>query len=273
MLTWTQTVYVIDAEWSLGREFTHLFGGSGWELPITSVMPLSIDGASPLIPSNVITKTQKECAAGPASTVATAPTISASASCGAGLPEPAVGAVVHACPGTWSIPAPAGQGTDDPVYEYQWYYEDSDGVQRDATPWSTANATFTLKESSFITLHHSLGVRVRELGDPYRLESAPAESSNELALHAGTVGDSDPDGGSSDAGSPTDEPDRDADEVASGAETTSPTHHAEVDALPATGLDVGPTGRTLVLGSTLLLMGAILVSVRSRPHRGGVRRR
>ncbi|MAP62694.1 MAG: hypothetical protein CMH34_02895 [Microbacterium sp.] len=261
MLTWTQTVYVIDAEWSLGREFTHLFGGSGWELPISSVMPLSIDGASPLVPSNVVTKTQKECAAGPASTVATPPTISASAACDAGLPEPAVGAVLHACPGTWSIPAPAGQGTDDPVYEYQWYYEDSDGVQRDATPWSTANATFTLKESSFITLHHSLGVRVRELGDPYRLESEPAESSNELALHPGAVGDSATGDGSDEHGDSGSAGDDDASHV---KDTAAPTDHAEVDALPATGADGTESARLLALGTALLLAGGALVYARKR---------
>ena len=180
MLAWDETVYELGADWRLG-EHDKL---TGWQTHVDSVFPTKVGGREAQTSSLIITATKKNCLAGPASTSSSPPVLASSATeCSAkpSLPDAVPGATVYACAGDWAIPKvsdPAGSA--DPVYGYQWYYVDVDGDAHDIP--NATRAEFTLQEESFLASHTFLGVRVAELGDAYRLESAYVAAPASLSL-------------------------------------------------------------------------------------------
>ncbi len=185
MYAWTETVYTLEGDWKYGiRGYD-----SGYVSHVSSTYPASVGGLDVQVAAPTITQTKKSCLAGPAATNDAPPTLAASADqCAAGsasMPEPLVGTTVHACPGTWNIPASTDPaGSTDPVWGYQWYYVDAAGTATDI-PGAT-RATFVIQQESLLDAHRFLGVRVWELGDTYRLQSQPAVAPATLSLHSTT---------------------------------------------------------------------------------------
>ncbi|GAA1946241.1 putative Ig domain-containing protein [Microbacterium aquimaris] len=184
MVTWSESVYTLDARWRLGVTP----GQSGWETATQSSIPVRVDGQPAQQSTVVISSTKKTCLAGPAATSTSDPEIAMSIEqCdAAGTPEldaAIVGRTYVACPGQWEIPEATADGAStDPVFAYQWYYVDAAGEQHPIP--NATRRSFTLQEESFLPSHTFLGVSVAEVGDMHRLEAQPVVAPRTVKLSA-----------------------------------------------------------------------------------------